>query len=57
MLKTTENIEKVGKNIFMLKATIQKGLWTEGNPSAHSKGPLCWRRYCQNSGVTSLHEQ
>lgn len=54
MLKATENIGKVGKNIFMLKATIHNDLWIEGNLSAHSKRLFCWRRCCQNSGRTNF---
>lgn len=47
--------DRKGKhNIFMLKATIHKGLWIEGNLSSHSKGPFCRRRYCKNSGGSNF---
>lgn len=40
-----KNNRKGINTIFMLKATIHKGLWIEGNLSTDSKGPFCWRRY------------
>lgn len=58
MLKATENIGKVGKNIFMLKVTIHKDLWIEGNLSTHITRLFGWRDIVRiQAEATLLHEQ
>lgn len=40
-----KNDRKGINGIFMLRATIHKGLWIERNLSTDSKGPFCWGKY------------